>query len=50
MKTIAIREENTMVSRVALHNMRQGRDEPVCAFGVRLRGKCLQVHTKMPEL
>ena len=37
MKTLAIREENTMVARVALHNMRQDRDEPVHAFGARLR-------------
>ena len=39
MKTLAIREENTMVARVTLHNMRQDRDEPVRAFGARLRGK-----------
>ena len=38
-KTLAIREENTMVARVALHNMRQDRDEPVRAFGARLRGQ-----------
>ena len=28
-----------MVARVTLHNMRQGRDEPVRAFGARLRGQ-----------
>ena len=28
-----------MVARVGLHNMRQGRDEPVRAFGARLRGQ-----------
>ena len=28
-----------MVARVALHNMKQGRDEPVRAFGARLRGQ-----------
>ena len=39
MKTLAIREENTMVARVTLHNMRQDRDEPVHAFGARLRGQ-----------
>ncbi len=39
MKSLAIREENTMVSRVTLQNMRQGRDEPVRAFGARLRGQ-----------
>ena len=38
MRGLAIREENTMVARVALHNMRQGRDEPIRAFGARLRG------------
>ena len=39
MKRLAIREENTMVARVTLHNMRQDRDEPVRAFGARLRGQ-----------
>ena len=39
METLAIREENTMVARVSLHNMRQDRDEPVRAFGARLRGQ-----------
>ena len=34
-KTLAIREENTMVARVSLHNMRQDRDKPVCAFRAR---------------
>ncbi len=38
-KTLAIREENTMVARVALHNMRPERDEPIRAFGARLRGQ-----------
>ena len=36
MKTLAIREDNIMVARVTLHNMRQDRDEP---FGARLRGQ-----------
>ena len=39
MKILAIREENTMVARVALHKMKQGRDEPVRVFGARLRGQ-----------
>ena len=39
MKRLAIREKNTMVARVTLHNMRQDRDEPVRAFGARLRGQ-----------
>ena len=39
MKKLAVREENTMVARVTLHNMRQDRDEPVRAYGARLRGQ-----------
>ena len=39
MKTLAVREENTMVARVTLHNMRQDRDEPIRSFGARLRGQ-----------
>ena len=39
MRKLAVREENTMVARVTLHNMRQDRDEPVRAFGARLRGQ-----------
>ena len=35
MRGLAIREENTMVARVALHNMKQDRDEPIRAFGAR---------------
>ena len=35
-QTLAIREENTMVARVTLHNMRQDRDETVRSFGARL--------------
>ena len=38
-RTLAIREENTMVARVTLHNMRQDRDETVRSFGARLRGQ-----------
>jgi len=38
-RTLAVREENTMVARVTLHNMRQDRDEPVRNFGARLRGQ-----------
>jgi len=38
-KSLAVREENAMVARVALHNMRQDRDESVRAFGARLRGQ-----------
>lgn len=39
MKRLAVREENTMVARVTLRNMRQDRDEPVRAYGARLRGQ-----------
>ncbi|GFR68199.1 hypothetical protein ElyMa_000270900 [Elysia marginata] len=38
-KKLAVRQENTMVARVALHNMRQDRDEPIRAFGARLAGQ-----------
>ena len=38
-KKLAVREENTMVARVALHNMRQDRDETVRSFGARIRGQ-----------
>ena len=39
MKKLAVREENTMVARVTLHNMKQDRGEPVRAYGARLRGQ-----------
>ena len=39
MRRLAIREENTMVARVTLHNMRQDRDEPIRAYGARLHGQ-----------
>ena len=35
-KTLAVREENVMVARVTLHNMKQDRDEPSHSFGARL--------------
>ena len=35
-KTLAVREVNVMVARVALHNMKQDRGEPIRAFGARL--------------
>ena len=38
-KKLAIRQENTMVARVTLHNMKQDRGEPVRAYGARLRGQ-----------
>jgi hypothetical protein len=34
-KKLAVREENTMVARVNLHNMRQDREETVRSFGAR---------------
>ena len=39
MRRLAVREENTMVTRVTLQNMRQDRDEPVRAYGARLKGQ-----------
>jgi hypothetical protein len=39
MRRLAVREENAMVARVTLHNMRQDRDEPIRAYGARLRGQ-----------
>ncbi|CAC5401120.1 unnamed protein product [Mytilus coruscus] len=38
-KKLGVREENTMVARVTLHNMHQDRDEPVRSFCARLRGQ-----------
>ena len=39
-KKLAVREENAMVARVQLHNMKQDRDETVRSFCARLRGVC----------
>ena len=36
---VAVRDENTMVARVQLYNMRQDRDEPIRSFCARLRGQ-----------
>lgn len=38
-KQLAIQHENLMVARVALHNMKQDRDEPIRSFGARVRGQ-----------
>ena len=38
-KKLAVRDENTMVARVHLHNMRQDRDETIRSFSARLRGQ-----------
>ena len=38
-KKLAVREENTMVARVQLNNMRQDRDETIRSFGARLFGQ-----------
>ncbi len=37
MRRFAVREDNTMVARATLHNL-QDRDEPIRAFGARLKG------------
>ena len=36
---MAVREENTMVAKVALHKMRQDHDELIRSFSVRVRGQ-----------
>ena len=38
-KRLAVREENSMVARVHLHNMQQDRDETIRSFGARIRGQ-----------
>jgi hypothetical protein len=38
-KKLAVREEQIMVARMTLHNMRQDHDEPIRNFGARLRGQ-----------
>ena len=38
-RKLAVREERTMVARVTLHNMSQGRDETVRSFCARLQGQ-----------
>ena len=38
-RRFVVKEENTMVARVALHNMHQDRDETVRCFSARIRGQ-----------
>lgn len=38
-KQLAVREENAMVARVALHNMTQDREEPIRSFCARIKGQ-----------
>ena len=38
-KKLAVREENTMVARVTLHEMRQDHPEPIRSFGARIQGQ-----------
>ena len=38
-KSLAVRDENTMIARVTLNNSRQDRDEPIRSFCARLRGQ-----------
>ena len=38
-KSLAVRQENIMVARIQLQQMRQDRDEPVRTFAARLRGQ-----------
>ena len=39
MRNLAVREENTIVVMVMLHNKYRGRDEPICANRAMLRGQ-----------
>ena len=39
MKCLAVREENVLVSRVNLHNLKQDHGEPIRSFGVRAQGQ-----------
>ena len=39
MKSLAAREEKTMVARVTLDNMYQDRNKPIRAYRARLRGQ-----------
>ena len=38
-KKLAVREENTMVARVTLYEMRQDHSEPIRSFGARIQGQ-----------
>ena len=38
-KSLAVKEENIMVARVTLNDMRQDRDESIRSFGARIRGQ-----------
>ena len=38
-ETLAVREENVMVARVKLHNMKQDRSESIHYFGTRFQGQ-----------
>ena len=50
-KRLAVREENIMVARVALHDMRQDNDETIRSFGARIRGQAnvCQYNTACPS-
>ena len=39
MKALAVRSENIMVARYALHDMRQGREEQIRSFYARIKGQ-----------
>ena len=40
-KSLAVREENTMVARVTLNDMKQERDESIRSFGARIRWQAI---------
>ena len=37
-KALAVRQENSMVARLKLHNMKQDRDEPIRSFSAKIIG------------
>lgn len=47
-RSLAVREENPCIARSALHEMRQDREEPVRAFGARLRGQASECNFVIP--
>jgi len=51
MKVLAVREENVVVARVTLHNMKQDRGKPICPTEQTSRaGWCVSVYAKMYKL
>ena len=49
MQKLAVKIENVMVARVALHNMQQNKDESVRSFCARLRGQASKYAVTCPD-